>query len=500
MKEFLIDRFLEGTLEADEDEAAENQNVKQILPGDEEGMKRFTGVCEKVKVYFDQEFNKMPDAMKKQETDLEKNAIIGYRQDIRKIKGKIQDTLGKLNLLNEAYPFYYQSLDDAIFSELYGWSGLTPWANDYTEEYRNSSSAKIIGDKLYCLIDGKAVLQPQTFPRKRREQLKRALLTAYPKERIEGGHNEVYLLREDGSHIRTTIMGGDFTYPDQDVLVFRKYIMSEQNELSFETLASYGTFPYEAIPLFKDMIKIGVNMYAVGPVRSGKTTFLQVWQHYEDPSLEGTTVSSDEETDYSGITDGPLVQIIADDKKLDQVEKSLKRLDSNYIIMSEVRSPAEYKFYLGITNMGTRRCKCTIHDENAINIPYKMATEIVTEYGGNQDATIAQFYSNIDYVFEMFEVPENRARKKLKGIVELRYDPVTDRCSAHRICRYVSDKDKWEWKYDIGDSIRNMAIGQENVLQHMEGILKTLESDSPLTEESVIYPAYYRGNERWKKA
>ena len=30
---------------------------------------------------------------------------------------------------------YYNSLDDAVFSELYGWSGLTPWANDYTEEY-----------------------------------------------------------------------------------------------------------------------------------------------------------------------------------------------------------------------------------------------------------------------------------------------------------------------------------------------------------------------------
>lgn len=498
MKEFLIDRFLEGSLNDDEKSESRLPDKKLISPSDEEEMQNFMNVCERVKVYFDQEFNKMPDAMKKQETDLQKNAIIGYRQDVKKIKGKIQDTLGKLNLMNEAYPFYYNSLDDAVFSELYGWSGLTPWANDYTEEYRNSSSAKIIGDKLYCLINGKAVLQPQRFPKKRREQLKRALLTAYPKERIEGGHNEVYLLREDGSHIRATIMGGDFTYPDQDVLVFRKYLLNDGEDLTFDSLASYGTFPFEAIPLFRDMVKIGVNIYAVGPVRSGKSTFIQVWQHYEDPTLEGTTVSSDEETDYSKITDGPLVQIIADDKKLEQAEKSLKRLDSNYIIMSEVRSAAEYKFYLGITNMGTRRCKCTIHDENAINIPYKMATEIVTAYGGNQDATIAQFYSNIDYVFELYEVPTNRALKKLKGIVELRYDPITDRCSAHRICKYDSERDIWHWKCDIGENIRNIAIGQEKTVDHMESILKSLETDSPLEGNNVVYPAYYKGNEKWK--
>ena len=68
---------------------------------------------------------------------------------------------------------------------------ITRKVYDRTEEYKNSSSAKLIGDRLYCLIDGKSQLQPQKISKVRREKLKRALLMSTPKERIEAGFHEL---------------------------------------------------------------------------------------------------------------------------------------------------------------------------------------------------------------------------------------------------------------------------------------------------------------------
>ena len=135
----------------------------------------------------------------------------------------------------------------------------------------------LIGDRLYCLIDGKTVLQPQRISRERRAQLRRALLLSTPQERVEKGFHEIYL----HNGIRVTIYAGDRTKPEQEVMVFRKYLFKD---LSFENLAELGTIPREAIPLFRDMIRIGFNILIGGPVRSGKTTFLQIWQREEDPS------------------------------------------------------------------------------------------------------------------------------------------------------------------------------------------------------------------------
>lgn len=456
--------------------------------------KEFQNVLEKVKKSLDGDFERLSDGEKSRETEIQKKAIIGEHKYVKLYVEKINYALASLNLLSAEYPAYYRNLGDAVFSELYGFAGITPWVNDYTEEYRASSSLKVIGDDIYCLIDGKAVKQPQSISRERREQLRRNLLLSYPKERLEAGHNEVYMLREDGKHIRATLMSGDFTYPEQDVLVFRKYLISEPENLTFERLAAYGTFPMECCELFELLAALGPNVFFCGEVRSGKSTFLQVWQHYEDPTLEGTTVSSDEETNYAEITKGPLIQIVTDENRLEQAEKSLKRLDSNYIILSEVRSAAEYRFFLGITNMGTRRCKCTIHDNSALNFPYKMATEITAKYGGEQNATIAQLYSNIDYVFELYEVPTDRSKKRLKGIVELRYDPVEDVCSAHRICEYSAEEDRWRWKCDIGDDKRRLAMGMEDKLSDFLSILSKLEEKSPLIGDNVVYPSYYKGN------
>ena len=80
------------------------------------------------------------------------------------------------------------------------------------DKYKKSSSAKLIGDSLYCLIDGKSVLQPQKIPYQRRHQLITALLPDSPKERKEDSFHEVYLT----NGIRVTIFSGEITKPGLD--------------------------------------------------------------------------------------------------------------------------------------------------------------------------------------------------------------------------------------------------------------------------------------------
>ena len=290
-------------------------------------------------------------------------------------------------------------------------AGARPGHND-TDAYRMSSSAKLIGDRLYCLIDGKPRLQPQRISGRRREQLKRTLLLATPHERLEYGFHEVYLR----NGIRITIYGGTRTKPDQEIMVFRKYVLEE---LDFESLVERKTIPAGAVPLFLAMIGAGVNVLFAGQVRSGKTTFLQIWQRHERTDLEGMALATDAETPWHKIMpEAPLMQLVADGKALEEMTKSLLRGDNDYLLMEEMRDGTAFRMALDMTSTGTSRCKATIHERNGVNIPYRMASKIRERYGGNEQQLIAQVFQNFDYVIELCQDPVDKSKKIMKGMLE----------------------------------------------------------------------------------
>ena len=157
----------------------------------------------------------------------------------------------------------------------------------------------------------------------------RSLLLATPLERADKGFHEVYLR----NGIRITIFSGSRTKADQDIIVFRKYVLPK---LDFEILTERKTIPCEAMTLFPHMIKAGFNVLFSGQVRSGKTTFLQIWQSMENRGLEGLAVATDPETPWHLIMpDVPIMQIVADGEQLEALYKSLLRGDNDYILMEE---------------------------------------------------------------------------------------------------------------------------------------------------------------------
>lgn len=451
-----------------------------------ETFKEFFSVCNTVEKIMEKEWNASDEWEKQKRLEMEKRAIMGHEEEASFYKGKIGEILeGVCHKGEVQYPPWYSGLAEGIFAELFGLAGLAPWAYDETEEYKNSSSAKLIGDRLYCLIDGKSELQPQRISEKRRKQLKRAFLLATPKERIEKGFHEVYL----HNGIRITIYSGDRTKAGQDIMVFRKYIL---RELTFEKLTELGTIPADSVELFKTMVRLGFNVLFSGQVRSGKTAFMQVWQRHEDLSLEGMAISTDPETPWHVIMpEAPLMQIVADGGELENVTKSLLRGDNDYIILEEMRDAAAFKLAVDITSIGTVRSKATIHAGRAEDIPYKMASAIAAKYGGNMKPLISTIFGSFHYVIELCQLPSDRSRKRMRGIWEYRYDVAFDRVSVHRICKYDEDSRKWLWKYDIGEDKKNMGKLQPDEFKKMDAMLKMLEKKNPIMENTVIYPRYY---------
>ena len=260
----------------------------------------FYKLCQRVQQEFMREWEEKDDHYDSA-LRIQKNAMIGYEKEVSYFKGKIRELIQQFKAESTVYPDWYTSLEDGIYHENWGLAGIAEW---FSDGLKGSSSAKIIGNRIYFLENGEMELKRQTMIKERREQLIRAFLLHTPEERLDKDYHEIYML--DGT--RVTIYGGTLTKKGQDVIIFRRYIIPIY---SFEEQASRGTIPKSAIPLFKAMVRIGFNVAFLGAVRTAKTTFLTTWQSYEDQSLEGVLVETDPEIPlHKLMPDAPILQRI----------------------------------------------------------------------------------------------------------------------------------------------------------------------------------------------
>ncbi|MGI6732832.1 MAG: hypothetical protein ACOX4J_01470 [Anaerovoracaceae bacterium] len=406
----------------------------------------FAKLCEAIKDDFIKEWDR--DGEDAQATlELQKKAIIGYAKEVAFFKEKINARLKEYNADTTLCPPWYESAVDGIYHENWGLAGIAEW---FSEPYRQSSSAKIIGDRIYFMQDGRMKLMPQTIDKHRREQLVRAFLLLTPEERLDKNFHEIYLL--DGT--RVTIFGGQMTKQDQDVIVFRRYVVPNY---TFEEQAKRGTIPLDAIDLFKAMVDFGPNMVVVGQVRSSKTTFLSTWQSYEDPTLEGVMVETDPEIPlHRMMPNAPIVQLIADNEDLRRISKNLLRSDADYFILAEARDGNALETALKVAAKGTRRMKLTFHCRDPLDFPYDVAWEIVKATGGDLETTAQKVAASFDYVFHFVQL-SNKSQKRLRGIYELSLDRKTGEIKMVRICAYDYRSDSWRWKYHIGKAKQESA-------------------------------------------
>lgn len=405
----------------------------------------------------------------------QKKAIIGHFQEVNFFMAKINNYLKINGLQNEWFPNWYQDLITAIFHENWGLAGIAEW-----KTMKNSTSAKIIGEKIFFLINGKMQLQEQRIHKSRFQQLRKALLLRNPEIHLRNKYAEVYML--DGTRITL--------YEDakEPTIVFRKYIIEN---LNFEEQAKRGTIPYEIIPMLKAKVQVGYNINFIGPVRSGKTTFLKTWQSYEDNTLEGVMVETDPEIPIHKIMpDAPIIQIIADGEKLKKLIKPLMRSDADYFIMAEARDAVALYIALKVTTKGTRRVKSTFHTADATDFVYDAASEIIQEFGGELWPTIVKVAKGYHYLYEFVQL-QDKTKKRLKGIYEIRYNPNSFQISVHQIMRYNFKTDDWTYKYDIGEDKEQIAHQEDyNAYEIFKEALLKLAEKKPMLEDHITIPTY----------
>lgn len=413
--------------------------------------------------------------------DIQKRAIIGYDKDVRIFSEEIKKALQTLGIKNNFYyPSWYTSEEDALFHEIWGKAGLIEW---WRKPYSSSSSAKIIGENIYFLVDGQMKKMPQKINKERRDQLIRAFLLLSPEERLDKDFHEIYLL--DGC--RVTVFKGEMTKAEQDVVIFRRYVIPEY---TFEEQANRNSIPLAAVPLFKSMVDIGYNVAFCGSVRSAKTTFLATWQSYENPLLEGVLIETDPEVPLDKLMpDAPIVQLIADGERLNMISKNLLRSDADYFIIAEARDGIALDTAIRLARKGSGRMKMTFHTRTPLNFPEDAAVEIVRSKGGDIAETALRVASSFDYIF-YFAPVRLSGRKILKGIYEMGIVNAKRNGSNKRsyyineICRYSYKNDDWIWNYKISKD--KQFYGEENdhkAFSYFRHKLKELSGESIVDDE-----------------
>ena len=414
----------------------------------------FLELCKELHQEFQRQWEESGEYMEEL-LDIQKKAIMGFEKETNFFKENISKYLKENGVNKCPYPNWYKSLEEGIYHENWGMSSLAQW---FSCEYQNSGSAKVIGERVYFMENGRMVLKEQRMNSERRSQLIGALLLLKPKERSNKDFHEIYLL--DGT--RVTIFKGDMVKKEQDVIIFRRYIVPNY---TFEEQGERETIPKAAIPLFKSMVALGFNVAFLGAVRTAKTTFLSTWQSYEEEDLEGVLVETDPEIPlHILMPNAPIVQLIADNEKLSGITKNLMRSDADYIIMGEAREGIALDTLLRITGKGTRRVKITYHCGNPEDFPYEVAAEIVKALGGDQVFLAKRVAGAFDYLFHFVQL-RDKNQKRLKSICEMSMDREKGAIIVRPICQYNFLTEKWVFERTIGPGKEEIAL-QENPHQY----------------------------------
>jgi len=371
------------------------------------------------------------------DSDLQKKAIIGEPSAVAIYKKDIEDYL-RANKKTEAwYPEWYTDLVDAIYHENWGLAGL---AEFFTDKYSDSSSAKIRGQDIFFLINGKQHRMPQKINKARRDKLQHALCMANDKTRYDEPSHEVYMV--DGS--RVTIYTDKMTPPDADAIIIRRYVVPEY---SFEAQAERKTISYDMIEFFKLLVKLRYSTVISGAVRTAKTTMLSTMLSYIDKTLEGVLVQTDLEIRIEKILDGaPVITILADDDKLKSVVKQLMRSDCDWMVFGEARDALSLYTALEIGSTGTRGMMLTFHDKDPREVPRDIAIRIVGEMQGGVDIYTEKVAKTFDYIMHFIQL-KDKSQKRLSAIYELTYDRENRQAVTKQICKYMPATDDWQWKY-----------------------------------------------------
>lgn len=425
--------------------------------------------------HFEQIYDRNTDSQQSLERlELQHRAIIGEPKAVKVFKDEIADFVRNNNLSNTVFPRCYADLSTAVFQEVYGWGPLAMWW-----ELAESQSALVLGTQIF--YDG--VLQAERFSSIDRVwELIQSLCLKDACSRINTQQPDLEVEMYDGTRVSISVppRGQEFE------ITFRKFILED---FSLENLVNLGTIPEEALPIFQGLARGLPNTLFVGPVRSGKSHTLKafVYERFRDRSY--TVVSMETHFELAlrkMLPHAPIIEKQAGADELHKIFKTVLRKDLDFGIMGEIRS-VEAECAMLLCERGTRGFLGTFHITHPHNIPGSWARLIMDRFPNRSYAAEAmRVTENLDIVIVQEELPDRR-KKRIKSVVELRFDPFSLQVATHEIMRYDYIHDSWTYKMDLSDQlICDMIAASRLSSGKMLETLRSLEKQKPLLGPNKI--------------
>jgi len=428
-----------------------------------------------VKTYFETVYDQNTDPGQSLERlELQHRAIIGDPRAVKIFKDEIAEFIRANNLSNTGFPNCYPDLAAAVFQEVYGWGPLARW---WEEPY--SQSALVLGTQIF--YDG--VLQNERFSSPDRVmELINSLCLKDATSRINSHQPDLEVEMYDGTRVSISIPPRGLEYE----ITFRKYILED---FSMENLVNLGTIPEEALPVFQGLARGLPNTLIVGPVRSGKSHTLKAFVHERFMERTYTVVSMETHFELAlrkMLPFEPIIEKQAQEEELYEIFKTVLRKDLDFGIMGEIRG-IEAECAMLLCERGTKGFLGTFHISHPHNIPGSWARLIMDKFPNrNYAAEVMRVADNIDIVIVQEELFD-RSKKRIKSVVELRFDPFNLQVSTHEIARYSHSEGCWRFKCDISKSlVERMADVSPGAVESMLQCLKRLEREMPITGSNEI--------------
>jgi len=399
-------------------------------------------------------------------------AVIGDESAMAYFITKIKEVLTRHNITTKEYPSFYDSLEEAIFHEVWGMSILHKW-----DKIPNSEAAVIRGTELWIDVEGQFVKQNEAFENEEAvERIKRAFTMRVKDAVINEQTPELEIEREDGSRI-TMIQK---PRSKENYVMFRRFIVKN---MSLEEQANRGTILHDDIPFFRSLSRVMCNTIFAGRVRSAKSTFMKTMLKERDPSYVAAVMEKHFELDLTKqFKDRLIFEVQAKEGDLHHAMPRLLRMEHDYIVVGEIRS-LETEGYLQACERGERGAVSTYHLTQVENVVPQITRHILDEFPNrNFENELERVARNIDIIVTM-SADRDRRRKRVIGVTEIIWDEEKRTHFTQDLIRYSPVTDKYYYSSNISKTLLTM-MAEESIedtkilLSH----LKRKEKQSPMED------------------
>jgi len=452
------------------------KNNLLIYKKDSVNVTEFKEVVRRVEQHFNAKFDSNDTEKTQERLRMQHEAITGVKKAISFYKNEITDFLRKENLLQSSFPSYYHSLTDAIYHDLYGLGPLVTWY-----DYPNSQAAHIMGTSIFFEIGDRLIKQTVEFENiDRVKELVRALVLKDSHSQINEYNPKLEISMEDGSRVTMFVP----PLSRQISITFRRFVVSK---LTFEDQAMKSTIDKQAISLFRALSIIRPNTGITGPVKSGKSTFLNTVYGERNHDQKIVCVEKHYELGLGLHYPGrPLDELVATEQQLLNLFPSILRTDFIYLIVGELRSVEAELCMLG-AERGSMGLLFTFHNTFPVNIPGQIARLILDAFSNRKyESELVRAADNINIIITMEQMEDKS--KKVTGVLEVRLDPVSLLISVHEIIRYDDITDTWQYKFDVSEQLlKRLRKNNSKWTETFINELKRLERLSPIIGDTVTY-------------